>query len=104
MISSLVFLVIFVQTIKLKQNHFLFPVLSTGIQTPIDPEDPRLEFCGATFCPWSNINGSAGESPDEAQVYLLFGIYLGCAIAAAIIVAIFVDPLTRSVLALIYLI
>jgi hypothetical protein len=70
-------------------------VLSSGDVEPIDPEAPHLVFCGSVYCPWS-LNGTAGgNGPDESQVNLLFSIYLGCAIGAAIVVAVLVDPLTR---------
>ena len=32
---------------------------------------------------------------DITQIYIIAGVYLGCSIAAALIIALFVDPLTR---------
>jgi hypothetical protein len=76
-------------------KSFKIPVLSSGEVAPIDPEDPQLNLCGSRFCPWETRNGTAGERPSDSKIYLLMGIYLGCAILASAIVAAFVDPLTR---------
>ncbi|XP_059470338.1 UNC93-like protein [Neocloeon triangulifer] len=71
-------------------------VLSSGYVPPIDPEDPNLPLCGARFCPWEDHGGSSGGNrPSDEKIYTLFGIYLGCALIAAAIIAAFVDPLTR---------
>jgi hypothetical protein len=34
---------------------------------------------------------------DEERIYVLAGIYLGCSICAALIIAFFVDPISRLV-------
>ncbi|ODM95223.1 UNC93-like protein [Orchesella cincta] len=57
--------------------------------------------CGVNFCPDtkfcdSNINSTVtGEEVQPSTRYTLAGIYLTCSLAAAVILAVFLDPLTR---------
>lgn len=53
----------------------------------------ELAICGADFCPDYAINNPSFEQPKE-KVYIVCGIYLGCAIVAMIIVSLFLDPIT----------
>jgi predicted MFS family arabinose efflux permease len=57
------------------------------------PED--ISACGVDFCPSHAKNLSALGSDEKGKLYTLAGVYIGCAAAAAVIVAIFVDPLLR---------
>ncbi len=68
-------------------------VLSSGNGTSTEGKD--ISQCGASFCPANVLDGGAIEKPSEEKIYLLAGIYLACALAAAIVVALCVDPLTR---------
>ncbi len=62
-----------------------------------------LDYCGANFCNSRNLTNIAGNGtvesplarPDEAQIQMLTGILLGFALLASVIMAIFVDPLSR---------
>lgn len=49
--------------------------------------------CGVTF--QHEINNNL-QPPPEDKRYMLIGIYLGCVVLAAIIVAVFLDPLKRE--------
>lgn len=49
--------------------------------------------CGSNFCA-TNANANL-ERPDDSEIYEITGIYLSCIVLAVIIIAIFVDPLTR---------
>ncbi|KAK7500310.1 hypothetical protein BaRGS_00008533 [Batillaria attramentaria] len=53
----------------------------------------ELDICGADFCPDFAINNPSFDQPQE-KVYIVCGIYLGCAIMAMIIVSVFLDPIT----------
>jgi len=69
--------------------------------------DPRKcqndvdSLCGVNFCPdtkFCDANVNATGSRDEIQPSTrntLAGIYLACSLAAAVILALFLDPLTR---------
>ena len=65
--------------------------------------DERLEFCGANFCTdadLSNITDTSGpilERPPTEQIHFLMYIFLGFAVLASIIIAIFVDPIRECV-------
>lgn len=53
------------------------------------------ESCGANFCV-STINTNDNlERPDDKEIYEISGIYLACIFAAAVLIAILVDPLSR---------
>ena len=78
-------------------------VLSTGVDTTSVLTDDDIKICGSSFCP--GITASSGEKnetdtndnfqTDITKIYIIAGIYLACSLAAAFIIAIFVDPLTR---------
>jgi len=89
-------------------------VLSSGKTTDYeDISDELMSKCGSAFCPAqlvaaSNITLTAdaasttenlGENENFktplSQIYTMAGIYLVCSFSAAVIVALFVDPLTR---------
>ena len=70
-------------------------MLSSGsIENNTITED-RLQFCGSNYCHQETENATILEKPSMEKVYLLAGIFLGFAILASVIIAIFVDPLTR---------
>jgi len=75
------------------RNLISSSILSSGNTTMVDKD---IEFCGVHFCPADvKASGDVITQPSKSKIYLLAGIYLGCAILAAILVAILVDPLTR---------
>ena len=76
-------------------------------------------MCGSSFCPAQIVTAEEEEDDlemviefpgnrttddlgeldnfrtDEKRIYVLAGIYLGCSICAALIIAFFVDPISR---------
>ena len=81
-------------------------VLSSGVDTTSSLTDDAIKFCGSSFCPGqTSISSSEGKNEtdtandnfqtDITKIYIIAGIYLACSLAAAVIIAIFVDPLTR---------
>lgn len=56
------------------------------------------KICGVNFCPdtkFCNAAENATDSIKDSTRYTLAGIYLACSLTAAVILAIFLDPLTR---------
>lgn len=77
-------------------------VLSTGVSDTSPLTDEDIITCGSSFCPGQTSSPSKNETDtnnnfqtDITKIYIIAGIYLACSLAAAIIIAIFVDPLTR---------
>jgi len=68
---------------------------------------PDLSKCGVNYCPAvpvdnSGVNTTEIESKAEdnfsassTQLYILAGVYLACSILSAVVVAVFVDPLSK---------
>ncbi len=68
-------------------------------------------MCGSAYCPAQlvsqlpeddlNLTSSSSLVENDnfriepRQIYMLAGIYLGCSICAAVIIAVFVDPISR---------
>jgi len=57
----------------------------------------KIKLCGADFCVLGNGGHENLERPPESEIYEIPAIYLTCVIIAVIIVALFVDPLSRWV-------
>ena len=55
----------------------------------------KIKLCGADFCVLGNGGHENLERPPESEIYEISAIYLTCVIIAVIIVALFVDPLSR---------
>ncbi|XP_003702461.1 UNC93-like protein [Megachile rotundata] len=55
----------------------------------------KIKLCGADFCVVGNGGHETLERPPESEIYEISAIYLTCVIIAVIIVALFVDPLSR---------
>ncbi|XP_043264471.1 UNC93-like protein [Colletes gigas] len=55
----------------------------------------KIKLCGADFCVLGNGGHDNLERPPESEIYEISAIYLTCVIVAVIIVALFVDPLSR---------
>lgn len=55
----------------------------------------KIKHCGANFCVLGNGGHETLERPPESEIYEISAIYLSCVIVAVIIVALFVDPLSR---------
>lgn len=78
----------------------MFTVLSSGSSSAnANNNETLLDLCGANYCP-STGNGSNADpsgKPSMDKIYTMAGIFLAFALAAPILNAIFVDPLTRLV-------
>ncbi|XP_014612373.1 PREDICTED: UNC93-like protein [Polistes canadensis] len=55
----------------------------------------KIKLCGAEFCVFGNGAHDNLDRPPESEIYEISSIYLTCVIVAVIIVALFVDPLSR---------
>ena len=89
-------------------QRFLFSVLSPGGDTSNVTVDIDFNTCGVNYCPWTGkeeakevANDTSPAPKDDNfstsknQLYTLAGVYLVCSIASAIVVALFVDPLSK---------
>ena len=73
----------------------------------VNLSDDEIINCGAAFCPAqlvvaenkSEVATTANKNfqTDITRIYIIAGIYLACSIAAAAIIACFVDPLSRYI-------
>jgi hypothetical protein len=100
-------------------------VLSSGNDAYVELSDAQMAMCGSQFCPQASapavvedetllaplvgglLNATLVAAADEAEtghdnfktatwkIYIIAGIYLACSISAAILIALFVDPLDR---------
>jgi len=79
-------------------------VLSTDKPASSDSDENIARLCGANYCPdtlKADDNANDTDSGDDnfktsqSSIYTLAGIYLTCSLCAALILAIFLDPLTR---------
>ena len=80
-------------------------VLSSGVSNT--KTDADIIICGSAYCPAkisaspvTNLTEEETDTNDNFQtditkIYTIAGIYLACSLAAALIIAIFVDPLSR---------
>ncbi len=93
-------------------------MLSAGTNESLSLNETDLLLCGSAYCPAQIVSGTEEEtetvanfsstslssslelesfSTDRERIYVLAGIYLGCSICAALIIALFVDPISRCV-------
>ena len=78
-------------------------VLSSGLDTASSLTDDDIKFCGSSFCSGqarSSAEKNETDTNDNFQtditkIYIIAAIYLACSIAAALLVAFLVDPLSR---------
>ena len=88
------------------------PVLSSGgTEVHADLSDADMALCGSAYCPAQLISETVEDATnatantddlendnfktDITKIYIIAGIYLFCSISSALIIAFFVDPLTR---------
>lgn len=57
--------------------------------------DAALELCGANFCVVQETDNANLERPPDEEIYLISSIYLACIASAVVIIALFMDPLSR---------
>ncbi|KAK3761070.1 hypothetical protein RRG08_022474 [Elysia crispata] len=71
-------------------------LISSLVFTPENDNSTSDQLCGADFCPGDaeaeNITDNFGQTSEK--VYTVCGIYLGSAVLAAIIISLFLDPIT----------
>uniref|UniRef100_A0A1B6CEC5 UNC93-like protein n=1 Tax=Clastoptera arizonana TaxID=38151 RepID=A0A1B6CEC5_9HEMI len=87
------------QTAELWGNLISSLVLSAGAHGSggnftIESED-SLKHCGSEFCVTAQHGNDNLERPPDSEIYTISSIYLVCVGAAAIMVALLVDPLSR---------
>lgn len=87
----------FFQMSQIWGNMISSMVLSSGYgqDDNVTISEERLQFCGANFCNADTGNSTVLEKPSIDKVYMLAGIFLGFALLASAIIALFVDPLTQ---------
>ena len=65
---------------------------------------PDLSKCGVNYCPAvdnPNVNKTEIDHEEDNfsatsyQLYILAGVYLACSILSAVVLALFVDPLSK---------
>ncbi|ESO90997.1 hypothetical protein LOTGIDRAFT_163509 [Lottia gigantea] len=61
--------------------------------TELNLTDDVLQGCGANFDPTQTTNNTNLERPDQNKVYIVCGVYLGFAVIAAVIIALFLDKI-----------
>lgn len=86
---------LFFQSSAIWGNLISSAVLSQDARTCRNDVD---RICGVNFCPDTQFCNAGDNSTDSIQPstrYTLSGIYLACSLTAAVILAIFLDPLTR---------
>ncbi|KAJ8940390.1 hypothetical protein NQ318_009820, partial [Aromia moschata] len=71
-------------------------ILSNPHGTSSSTNSTNYESCGANFCSAATNNDNLNR-PDDKEIYEISGIYLACIIAAVIMIALVVDPLSRYV-------
>lgn len=54
-----------------------------------------FDTCGANFCVMNTNSNDNLSRPDDKEIFEISTIYLACIFAAVVIVAVFVDPLSR---------
>jgi len=94
-------------------NSIIGSIISTSVlssggsdnATIVEITDDDIAHCGSSFCPGGSSSSEAGDEAEDkpvdnfktdlTKIYILAGIFLGCSLSAAAIIAVFVDPLTR---------
>lgn len=57
--------------------------------------DSALDLCGANFCVVETIDNANLERPPDSEIFEISAIYLTCIVVAVLIIALFMDPLSR---------
>ncbi|XP_018010585.1 UNC93-like protein [Hyalella azteca] len=89
---------LFFQSSQVIGNLISSTVLSQG-ESPRRTEE-QLQLCGVNFCPHHNLssgNVTTIDPPEQSKIYTMASIYLVLSLLASVIIASFVDPLTRFV-------
>lgn len=57
--------------------------------------DAALDLCGANFCVVETTDNANLQRPPDSEIFTISAIYLACILSAVIIIALFMDPLSR---------
>lgn len=57
--------------------------------------DSALDLCGANFCVVETTDNANLERPPDSEIFEISAIYLTCIAVAVLIIALFMDPLSR---------
>lgn len=57
--------------------------------------EEELRLCGSNFCVMGNHAIDNLERPPDSEIFEISTIYLTCIVLATIIIALFLDPLSR---------
>lgn len=87
------------QSAELWGNLISSLVLSSGAHgsggSSANFSEASLDLCGANFCVVGTTDNANLERPPDSEIYEISSIYLACILAAVIIIALFMDPLSR---------
>lgn len=88
------------QTAELWGNLISSLVLSSGAHGSGSGDnstfsEKALESCGANFCVLASADNANLERPPDSEIFVISSIYLACILAAVLIIAFFLDPLSR---------
>ncbi|XP_037025609.1 UNC93-like protein [Bradysia coprophila] len=83
------------QTAELWGNLISSLVLSSGAHGGGGGGNTTLSTCGANFCVVASAENANLERPPDSEIFEISTIYLACIGAAVIIIAVFLDPLSR---------
>ncbi|KAK7081147.1 Ion channel regulatory protein UNC-93 [Halocaridina rubra] len=88
---------LFFQSTQVWGNLISSSVLSHGVEAEKKIDETALRFCGVNYCPHEQAesNSTNLEPPPLSKIYTMATIYLICALLSSVIIAVFVDPLTR---------
>lgn len=57
--------------------------------------EAALSLCGANFCVLASAENGNLERPPDSEIFEISTIYLGCIVCAVLVIALFLDPLSR---------
>ncbi|XP_058127484.1 UNC93-like protein isoform X2 [Anopheles ziemanni] len=93
------------QTAELWGNLISSLVLSSGAHGAVssvssngsEPHEDidSLSACGANFCVVETSDNANLQRPPDSEIFEISAIYLSCIVAAVVIIAVFLDPLSR---------
>jgi len=97
----------FFQCNSIVGNIISTTVFSSNLDTNFTITDEVLATCGSQYCPaqivkhetniTEDLDDNFEKAKDKTSIYTIAGIYLALSFLAAIIVSVFVDPLSRFV-------
>ncbi|XP_066987255.1 UNC93-like protein [Macrobrachium rosenbergii] len=88
---------LFFQSTQVWGNLISSSVLSHGVEERDEINEEALLSCGVNYCPHKEAASNATnlDAPPLSKIYTMATIYLICALLSSVIIAFFVDPLTK---------